>query len=116
MARMLARLACVHNWRYDVYIMEVGIRELRSNLAAIMDAVDAGTVVTITHHGKPRATIQPIEAKVETPLERGIREGWLHPGPNFGNRDTTRRPTVFLNKEEGRAAWAALMEDREDDR
>ena len=42
--------------------MEVGIRELRTNLAAIMDEVDKGTVVTITHHGKPRATIKPVAA------------------------------------------------------
>jgi prevent-host-death family protein len=96
--------------------MEVGIRELRSNLAAIMDAVDKGTVVTITHHGTPRATIQPVKAKVESAVERGIREGWLHPGANFGTRRRNRRPTRYLTKEEGRAAWAALMEDREDDR
>ncbi len=96
--------------------MEVGIRELRNNLAAIMDAVDKGTVVTITHHGKARATIQPIEAKVETGIERGIREGWLHPGPNFGKRRKDRRPTFAMTPEESRAVWAALMEDREDDR
>lgn len=96
--------------------MDVGIRELRNNLAAIMDAVDKGTVVTITHHGTPRATIQPVQPKVETGIERGIREGWLHPGPNFGTRRTHRRPTRFLTKEEGRRAWEALMEDREDDR
>jgi prevent-host-death family protein len=69
--------------------MDVGIRELRTNLAAIMDAVDKGTVVTITHHGKPRATIQPVAAPEESVVERGIREGWLSVGPGY--YDTSRR-------------------------
>ena len=96
--------------------MEVGIRELRNNLAAIMAAVDEGTVVTITHHGTPRATIQPVKAKVETGIERGIREGWLHPGPNFGKRRIGRRPRIEITEEQSRQIWAAFMEDREDDR
>ncbi|MCW2920430.1 MAG: hypothetical protein JWL76_304 [Thermoleophilia bacterium] len=99
-----------------MYIVEVGIRELRNNLAAIMDAVDKGAVVTITHHGTPRATIQPVVAKVETGIERGIREGWLHPGPNFGKPRKDRRPTFAMTPEESRVVWEAFMEDREDDR
>lgn len=96
--------------------MEVGIREFRNNLASILEAVDKGTVVTITHHGKPRATLQPVRERTETAVERGIREGWLHPGPNFYNRRRDRRPSAFLTAEQGRQAWAALMEDRADDR
>jgi prevent-host-death family protein len=97
-------------------MMEVGIRELRSNLASILDAVDKGEVVTITHHGAPRATLHPVHTRVETGVERGMREGWLHPGPKAHARRTTRRPTAFLTKKQGRQAWEALMRDREDDR
>ena len=95
--------------------MNVGIRELRNNLAAILDAVDKGEVVTITHHGTPRATIQPIEAKVETPIERGIREGWIHPGANFYTPRADRRPKVFLPPGVGAKVMEALLEDREED-
>ena len=96
--------------------MEVGIRELRSNLASILEAVDKGTVVTITHHGTPRATIQPIAAPEETVFERGVREGWLTLGPNFYSPRANRRPTVVLSPEASKRVWEAFMEDREDDR
>ena len=97
--------------------MEVGIRELRSNLAAIMDEVDKGTVVTIVHHGKLRATIQPAEpVKTESVVERGIREGWLTVGPGFYDKRRDRTPRVTLSVEHGRLVWEALMEDREYDR
>lgn len=112
---MLPRVACVHNLGYIVYIMEVGIREFRNNLAAILDKVDQGEVVTITHHGKPRATLQPVRERVETPIERGIREGWLHPGANFYRRRADRRPTYFLPPGAGAKVMEALLEDREED-
>lgn len=94
--------------------MEVGLRELRANLAAIMDAVDAGTTVTITRHGKPRATIQPA---AESPLERGIREGWLSVGPDFGKRPRgSRRPRATFSLPPGVRLDDILAEDRADDR
>lgn len=96
--------------------MDVGIRELRSNLARILDEVDKGTVVTITHHGRPRATLQAVTARAETPIERAIREGRIVPGPNFSSPRADRRPRVGMSRSDGRRAWAALMEDREDDR
>jgi prevent-host-death family protein len=96
--------------------MEVGIREFRNNLAAILDEVDKGTVVTITHHGKPRATIQPVLARDESPVERGIREGWLTVGPGYYRKRRNREPLVTIGGAQGKAVLEALREDREDDR
>jgi prevent-host-death family protein len=113
---MLARFACVHNTRYIVYIMEVGIRELRNNLASIMEAVDQGTVVTITHHGAPRATIRAVVESDAEVIERAVREGWLTraTGSTIPRRD--RRPRSYRPRSDRPTALDALLEERADDR
>lgn len=98
-------------------MMEVGIRELRTNLAAIMDEVDKGAVVTITHHGKPRATIRPVgHADAESPVERGIREGWLSVGPGFREPREDRRPRHVGQLPAGVSIDDVLADDRSTDR
>jgi prevent-host-death family protein len=96
--------------------MEVGIRELRTNLAAIMDEVDKGTVVTITHHGKPRATIQPVAAPEESVVERGIREGWLSVGPGYYDKSKRgdRRPAMTAKSLPGVRLDDVIAADRTD--
>jgi prevent-host-death family protein len=93
--------------------MEVGIRELRTNLAGIMDEVDQGTVVTITHHGKPRATIQQV-AERETSIERGIREGWISVGSNFHDKRSDRRPRITVRSKAGVSVIDVLAADRDE--
>lgn len=39
--------------------MEVGVRELRNDTAAVIDAVQAGELVVLTVHGRPVADIVP---------------------------------------------------------
>lgn len=99
-----------------MYTMDVGIRELRSNLASILEQVEQGTVVTITRHGRPLATINPAVTREETPIERGIREGWITVGPGFYNKRRDRRPRVTIRGAQAKAVLEALREDREDDR
>jgi prevent-host-death family protein len=96
--------------------MEVGIRELRNNLAAIMTEVDRGVEVTITHHGKARAKLVAVREKPETTLERGIREGWITVTPAFYDKRRDRRPRRLLPPGAGRVMLDAIREDREDDR
>ncbi len=91
--------------------MRIGIRELRSNLAEILDEVDKGTVVTITKHGRPRATIQPIVDEDEV-IARGIQEGWLSAGPGFLNPRQDRRPKHTIRLPPGVTVEQLIDEDR----
>ncbi|MEW6357258.1 MAG: type II toxin-antitoxin system prevent-host-death family antitoxin [Planctomycetota bacterium] len=47
--------------------MKASARELRSRLHSIMQAVDRGETVLITHRGKPRAKIVPLRRRDLTP-------------------------------------------------
>ena len=96
--------------------MEIGIRELRTNLATILDEVDKGTVVTITHHGKPRATIQPVAGAEESVVERGIREGWLSVGPGYYDKSKRgdRRPAMTAKSLPGVRLDDVIAADRVD--
>ena len=49
--------------------MKASSRDLRYHLKSIMDAVDRGESVLITHRGKPRAKIIPIGAEKDAPEE-----------------------------------------------
>lgn len=71
---------------------KIGIRELRSNLKRVLEDVDRGVPITITDRGRPRAVIQPVEPRVETAVERGIREGWATVGPEYYEPRTDTRP------------------------
>lgn len=95
--------------------MEVGIRELRSNLAAILDEVDKGVTVTVTHRGTPRAVLAPLVPRKETSIERGIREGWIRVGPTFGTRTGPRPPAYVARSRPGAPSLAEIIaEDREE--
>lgn len=66
---------------------QVGIRELRDNLTALLRRVRDGETLEVTHHGKPVAVISPAEedwlahliaigeATPAVPLDRPIRRG-----------------------------------------
>lgn len=51
--------------------VEVGIRELRENLAAWLDRAAAGEEIVVTERGKPKARL----SAAETVLDRLAREG-----------------------------------------
>lgn len=52
------------------------VSEARENLAAILKQVEeAGERVMLTRHGKPIASIQPIESEIPPP-GFGLKEGW----------------------------------------
>src|SRR5438034_1146464 len=45
--------------------MDVSVRDLRNNTARVMAAVEAGTPVTLTVHGRPVADIVPHQERLE---------------------------------------------------
>lgn len=53
--------------------MEVGVRELRENLAGWLERAAAGEEIVVTERGRPKARIVP--AAGESILDRLIREG-----------------------------------------
>jgi prevent-host-death family protein len=45
--------------------MDVSVRDLRNNTASVIAAVEAGTPVTLTVHGRPVADIVPHAVRLE---------------------------------------------------
>lgn len=64
--------------------MEVGIRELRSDLSRYVKRVRDGEEVVVTDRGKAVARLVP--AGGESRWERLVREGRIIPAPNQGPR------------------------------
>jgi len=54
----------------------VGVRELKSNLSAVLREVKAGHVVVITERGRPVGRILPADMSIEEALEEGSRKHW----------------------------------------
>ena len=52
---------------------QVGVRELKSNLSAVLREVKAGKAILITERGRPVGRILPAETSVEETLEDGAR-------------------------------------------
>jgi prevent-host-death family protein len=55
--------------------VEVGVRELRENLAEWLDRAEAGEDIVVTERGKPKVRL----ARAESLLERLVREGRATP-------------------------------------
>ena len=55
--------------------VEVGVRELRENLADWIDRAAAGEEIVVTERGKPKARLSP----AETAFDRLVREGLITP-------------------------------------
>ncbi len=60
--------------------MEVGIRELRSNLSRWVKRVREGEQVVVTDHDKAAARLVPFDG--ERKIDRLIREGLVIPAPS----------------------------------
>jgi prevent-host-death family protein len=86
---------------------EVGIKELKRDASAIVDAVEAGETVVITRRGTPVARMGPIAAppRVQRLVDQGLMT-WL--------RRTTSAPTDIseLVTGDGPPISQQVVEDR----
>lgn len=55
--------------------MEVGVRELKQNLAAFLARASNGELIVVTERGKPKAVIGPLPGGNKFSL--GIAQGWI---------------------------------------
>jgi prevent-host-death family protein len=55
--------------------MDVGVRELKQNLATYLDLAERGEVITVTERGRPKAQLVPLPGADR--LAAGIEEGWI---------------------------------------
>ncbi len=62
--------------------MDIGVRELKQNLSAVLDRVSRGETVRVTDRGVPKALLSPITD--EAGLQRGIDEGWVRAATQRG--------------------------------
>ncbi len=83
--------------------MDVGVRELKAHLSALLKRAQAGEVITITDRGRPTAVLAPLPGPDR--VERGIKEGWIAPATAAGLVPVKRfRPRISIS--------ASLTEDR----
>lgn len=76
-----------------IVVVKVGVRELRENLAAWLDRVQAGDEVIVTERGKSVARIGPVERRNR--LEQLIAEGRVTPARKPKSPiDRSRQPRV----------------------
>jgi prevent-host-death family protein len=61
--------------------MEIGIRQAKAQLSALLRQVQTGTEIVITDRGKPVARISAVQPVQESSpaLTKGILEGWVTP-------------------------------------
>lgn len=84
--------------------VEVGIRDLKSQLSKYIDRVQKGDEIIVTEHGKPVARISPVsESKLI--LERLIAEGKARPAQT---KRSELPPLIDL----GISLSEAIIEDR----
>jgi prevent-host-death family protein len=57
----------------------VGLKTLKNKLSEYVRLASHGETVVITDRGRAVAEIVPLQAKPESIIERGIREGWIRP-------------------------------------
>jgi prevent-host-death family protein len=94
---------CVH--------MDIGVRDLKQHLSAVLDRVSAGESVYVTDRGRRKAVIQPTQTAGR--MATGIAEGWIRPAVAPGMLGPTRR----WKADAGRPATTvleALADDRLD--
>ena len=86
----------------------VGIRQLKSNLSAVLREVKSGNAILITERGKPVGRIMPAEASLKEALEEGSRKKmWAWSGRKW-------RPGLpKVRSRGGRLVSDLLLDDRE---
>lgn len=87
---------------------QVGVRELKSNLSAVLREVKSGQVILITERGRPVGRILPAETSIEESLKEGIRRGlWAWNGRRW------QPASPKLRARRGVQVSDLLLEDRE---
>ena len=74
--------------------MKTSAKELRTNTRRLLDAVDRGEEITITHRGRPRAKLVPF--RTQPPAGKKARTL-----PLFGiwkHHDATRNVAAYVDK------------------
>ena len=83
--------------------MDVGVRDLKAKLSAMLQLAAAGEVITVTDRGRPVATLGPPLGAVD--LSAAVAAGWVTPATSTGLQPVRRhRPTAPV--------LDALAEDR----
>ncbi len=86
----------------------VGVRELKSNLSAILRKVQSGSAVIITDRGRPVGRIVPAEIPLEEALTEGVRRRlWAWSGRKWQPAKPKVRPRGKVS------VSALLLDDRE---
>ncbi len=70
---------------------EVSIRELRNNTRSVLDAIQAGTSVYLTSHGRRIAEIRPLAGALDPDVQRLIDEVDQLPVVDSGAREELDR-------------------------
>jgi prevent-host-death family protein len=68
--------------------MDVGIRQLKENLAEYLDRAARGEQIVVTDRGQPKAMMVPIPGSIR--LKQGIEEKWIRPGVDSPPRAVPR--------------------------
>jgi prevent-host-death family protein len=69
--------------------MDIGVRELKAKLSAILERAASGEVFTVTDRGRPVATLGPPLEVVD--LSSAIDAGWVTPPTATGLGPVRRR-------------------------
>lgn len=83
--------------------MDVGVRELKATLSAVLQRAAAGEVITVTDRGRPIAVLGPPLGAVD--LTAAAEQGWLTPASSSGLQPVRRAPARM-------PVLDALAEDR----
>ena len=94
--------SCGHNDHYCDY-MDIGVRELKATLSAVLQRASAGEHITVTDRGRPVAVIGPPVGVVD--LDAAVAAGWVTPAATAGLAPQRRFPAV-------RPVLDVLAEDR----
>ena len=86
----------------------VGVRDLKARLSHHLDRVRAGQRLVVTEHGRPVASIQPVEESADTEWIRRLvsagRASWSGGKPKGTPRPIAAKP--------GKSASDIVTEDR----
>ena len=63
---------------YDVYMADVGVRELKQRLSEYLDRAERGELLLVTDRGRPKALLGPLPGRAR--VKEGVAEGWITPG------------------------------------
>jgi prevent-host-death family protein len=90
---------------------EIGIRELKTSLSAVLHEVDEGEQIRVTRHGRAIADIMPAGSRRrDESLRALVAEGKLTPA----SRARPRRPARPLDA--GRSASEVVLAERDAER